>query len=222
MGRSLTNPWFSADNNEVSDQAWALQPSKFLEERARISAVSADTSSDGCEEIDSEAHATLLLVERAQRGDKEAFGLLYKEHHGSIYRFARTHLHGAAEDAVGETFLRAWKALPRYTYTGAPFVAWLYGIARHVVTDELRRRGRTETREELPEAGIEFDTDDRLVLASAIGKLPRDQRRIIEMKYLLGMKNPEVAKVLGKGVGAVNAAQWRALKKLREILEAES
>lgn len=161
------------------------------------------------------------LVERAQAGDREAFGALYKEHYAAIYRLARFYVGPAAEDIAGETFLRAWKALPRYRDTGTPFVSWLYGIARHVVADELRRAKRSEPRDVLPETGTETSEDDRLILNSAIGRLPDEQRKVIEMKYLLGMKNPEVAAVLGKSIGAVNAMQGRALASLRENLEGE-
>jgi RNA polymerase sigma-70 factor (ECF subfamily) len=135
---------------------------------------------------------------------------------------ARLHLGDlgdGAEDAVAETFLRAWAALPRYRFTGAPFVAWLFGIARHVVLDEVARGRRVMPREELPERTRGWEVDDRLTLAQALERLPAAQRRVVELKYLAGMKNAEVASALGKSKGAINAMQWRALGTLREILE---
>ncbi|HVH52508.1 MAG TPA: sigma-70 family RNA polymerase sigma factor, partial [Actinomycetota bacterium] len=110
-------------------------------------------------------------------------------------------------------------ALPRYRFTGAPFVAWLFGIARHVVLDEVARSRRVMPREELPEHTRGWAVDDRLTLAQALEKLPAAQRRVVELKYLAGMKNAEVASALGKSKGAINAMQWRALGTLREILE---
>ena len=103
-----------------------------------------------------DAHAPVLdgiprLVERAQRNDCDAFGDLYRLYHGAVFRLARFHLGPGAEDVAAETFLRAWEALPRYRNTGAPFVAWLYGIARHVVADELASRRRVEPRAEPPD-----------------------------------------------------------------------
>jgi RNA polymerase sigma-70 factor (ECF subfamily) len=158
------------------------------------------------------------LVQRAKEGDRDAFGELYRIHHPAVYRLARFYLGRDAEDAVSDTFLRAWIGLPRYRVTGAPFVAWLYGIARHVVADELARRRRTEPWPVLPERSIEMGEDDRLALTSAVGRLPKEQRQVIELKYLVGMTNPEVAAALHTTVGAVNAKQWRALRKLRELL----
>jgi RNA polymerase sigma-70 factor (ECF subfamily) len=160
------------------------------------------------------------LVARAQRGDRDAFGDLYRTYHAAVFRLARFQVGDTAEDVVAETFTRAWAALPRYRDTGAPFVAWLYGIARHVVVDELRARKRVEARDELPAAhSVEPDHDARMSLDAAIARLPKRQRQVIEMKYLMGLTNPEVAAVLGKSVGAVNAQQWRALGALQEMLE---
>jgi RNA polymerase sigma-70 factor (ECF subfamily) len=162
------------------------------------------------------------LVEKAKRGDRDAFAELYRLHHARIFRMARLHLGDlgdGAEDAVAETFLRAWAALPRYRVTGAPFVAWLFGIARHVVLDEVARGRRVMPSEELPERTRSWTVDDRLTLAQAIDRLPAAQRQVVELKYLAGMRNEEVASALGKSKGAVNAMQWRALGTLREILE---
>jgi RNA polymerase sigma-70 factor (ECF subfamily) len=161
------------------------------------------------------------LVRRAQEGDREAFGQLFQLHHAAVFRMVRFSLGSGgsdAEDAAAETFARAWKALPRYRDTGAPFVSWLYGIARHVVADERRRGLRTEPREELPDEGHEPLHDDRIDLATAIERLPDEQRLVVEMKFLAGLTNPEVAALLGTTTGAVNARQWRALQALQEIL----
>lgn len=159
------------------------------------------------------------LVAEAKRGDTDAFGQLYRLHHASVTRMARFHLGSTdAEDAVAEVFLRAWKALPRYQNTGAPFAAWLHGIARHVVVDEIRRRSRTEPHAEVPDAGVEHREDERLDLAAAIEQLPQEQRQVIELKFLVGLKNPEVAEAMGSTPGAVNARQWRALESLRAAL----
>jgi RNA polymerase sigma-70 factor (ECF subfamily) len=202
-----------------ADLTGAIEPSRTFPDRMNISGPSDDRSGDGPLTDDPKVDTTSGLVRRAQQGDRDAFGALYKEHHAAIYRLARFYLDRAAEDVVAETFLRAWKGLPRYKDTGAPFVSWLYGIARHIVGDELRRKNRTEPRETLPESAVVHNGEDRLVLASSIARLPDEQRRVIEMKYVIGMKNPEVAEIMGKSIGAVNALQWRGLKNLKEMLE---
>ncbi len=159
------------------------------------------------------------LVRTAKEGDRGAFGQLYRLHHARIVRFARFRLGADHEDVVSEVFLRAWARLPRYRDMGAPFAAWLYGIARHVVADEIARRIRSQPVSQVPETTVETRDDDRLALAEALSTLPEEQRQVIELKYLIGMKNPEVAEVFGISVGAVNAKQWRALRTLRDLLE---
>jgi RNA polymerase sigma-70 factor, ECF subfamily len=160
-------------------------------------------------------------VERAKEGDAEAFGELYRRHHPSLFRLARAHLGEGAEDAVAETFMRAWKTLARYRDTGAPFFSWLYGIARHVIADEFRRRARVEPRPDFPDRRVDWAVDDKLTLAAAIRQLPDEQRHVVELKFLMGATNAEVAATLGKSVDAVNAKQWRALAALRKTLEEE-
>lgn len=161
------------------------------------------------------------LVRRAQDGDREAFGELYRLHHGRVFRLARASLGASgAEDAAAETFVRAWESLPRYRDTGAPFAAWLYGIARHVVADAGRSRRRLVPWARPPEGTEEAPAPEgRMDLARAVRRLPREQRRVVEMKFLMGLSNGEVGRALGKSPGAVNTQQWRALERLRRLME---
>jgi RNA polymerase sigma-70 factor (ECF subfamily) len=159
------------------------------------------------------------LIRRAKEGDRDAFGQIYKLHYAGITRMARFRLGPEYEDAVSEVFVRAWSALPRYREAGAPFGAWLYGIARHVVADEVARRIRTQPVAQTPDAGVPFRADDGLALAEALAQLPDEQRQVIELKFLVGMRNPAVAAALNISVGAVNAKQWRAIGALRRLLE---
>ena len=162
------------------------------------------------------------VVDRARAGDVDAFGQLFRAHHPRVYRLARARLpHELAEDAAAETFTRAWKGLPRYKPTSAPFVGWLYGIARHVVIDMARADARTDLAAEvaLDPHDPWLGRDDLLALADAVRTLPDEQRIVIELKFLAGLTNDEVAAVLHKQPGAVNAQQWRALRALERALE---
>jgi RNA polymerase sigma-70 factor (ECF subfamily) len=160
------------------------------------------------------------LVALAQQNDRDAFGQLYHLYYRPVYSLARFYLPQQAEDIVAETFVRAWGAIARYRDTGRPFVAWLYGIARHVVADELKARRRVEPRDELPDSPRESDQDDRIMLAIGLARLPPGQRRVIELRYLLGLSHQEIAVLLRKSVGAVKALRWRALQNLSTILTA--
>src|SRR5436190_22424611 len=184
---------------------------------ANISAPSLDGK--GGDEPDGREHER-ALVRRAQDGDRDAFGDLYRTHLPAISRLVRFRLGTEDEDAVSEVFLRAWRGLGSYRDTGVPFAAWLYGIARHVAIDALRRQGRDEPRDELPDrAAEELMTAEMLTLRGAIDELPTEQRQVIELKYLVGMTNEEVAAAMATTPGGINARRWRALKALAEILE---
>jgi RNA polymerase sigma-70 factor, ECF subfamily len=123
------------------------------------------------------------------------------------------------EDAVSEVFLRAWRGLGNYRDTGVPFSAWLYAIARHVSIDLLRTSARTEPRADVPDREVDEMTAELLTLHDAIEQLPTEQRQVIELKYLVGMTNAEVAAAMETSPGAINAKQWRALKALADVLE---
>jgi RNA polymerase sigma-70 factor (ECF subfamily) len=201
----------------MSDRKGPALFSVKLQDSANISGLQPDIQATvgDVRSLDSVAR----LVERAKDGDKDAFGQIFRLHRDAILRFARFRLGAEADDVVSEVFTRAWVTLNRYEYTGLPFVAWLYGIARHVVADELGRRSRTQSRADLPESFSRWAEDDRIELFEAIEKLPTEQRQVIEMKYFMGMRNPEVADVLNTTVNAVNGRQWRALAALRDHLE---
>lgn len=159
------------------------------------------------------------LVQRAKAGDREAFGQIYVAHHARIFRLTRFYLGEGAEDAVAETFMQAYRSLGRYkSEANVPFIAWLYGIARNVVRTELKRRKKVECRTDLPDRSVDGGFDN-VELRHAVAKLSKEHRRLVEMKYLLGMGNEEIAAALGKSTGAVNAQRWRALKDLRKVIE---
>ncbi|MGH2773603.1 MAG: RNA polymerase sigma factor [Actinomycetota bacterium] len=169
-----------------------------------------------------DSRAISALVDRAKQGDTDAFGEIYRLHREALFRFARYRLgRRAAEDAVGDVFLRALAGLPKYKETGAPFVSWLYGIARHVVSDVGAAERRVEPRDNFPDRAdiVGLSATDHIALYEAIGRLPEKQRQVIELKFLIGLTNEEVGAALGKSPGAVNAQQWRALEALKRHLE---
>jgi len=169
------------------------------------------------------------LVVRAQKGDRGAFADLYTRHAPAVARLAAARTASSdVDDAVAETFIRAWKSIAKYNDTGRPFVAWLYGIGRNVIADGHRKAGRMKA-----QGGIELmdlggadarveRTADLIDLGRALRSLNKRQRTVIELKYLGGLNNIEVGATLGIEPGAVNTMQWRALRKLQTIMEVGS
>lgn len=160
------------------------------------------------------------LVHRARAGDRDAFGEIFMELHPRILRLARVRLGAdAADDAAAETFVRAWAGLSRYRETAVPFAAWVYGIARHVIADLARRPAASgEPDAEAATGDFTPASHARMSLAAGLAALPEEQRRVVELKYFLGLSNDEVGRALGKSPGAVNTQQWRALENLRRAL----
>ncbi len=192
-----------------------MDVSRFQAATANISGGPRDGNDEGSARLEAERD----LVARAKEGDREAFGALYRGYVGPIGGLVRFRLGAPDEDVVSEVFLRAWRSIGTYREMGRPFGAWLYAIARNVAVDEVRRRGRSEPVADVPDRGVEPMTAELMTLRDAVGSLPDEQRKVIELKYLVGLTNDEVGAALKISAGAVNAKQWRALKTLAEQLE---
>ncbi len=169
------------------------------------------------------------LIQRAKEGDPAAFVEIYERYYPFVYRytFYRVEDVATAEDLTAEVFVRVVENIGRFTYRGRPLLAWLYTIARNVVTDHYRRAGQLPTVPlngrlvadgDAPEKALEQTlTQERL--AAAIARLTEEQRRVILLRFVEGLDGEAVARILGRSVGAVKALQHRALAALRRILE---
>lgn len=173
------------------------------------------------------------LVERARRGERAAFGLLYDRHVDAIYRYVSFRVRDAAdaEDVTSEVFIKAMLAMPRYE-PRQPFVAWLYRIARNVVIDGSRRSARRpQSSLDGPSADAAVAEDPaadplayatarerREVLRSALSKLNRDQQDVLVLTFIARLTSNEVAAALGKRPSTVRGIQMRALRTLRKYV----
>jgi RNA polymerase sigma-70 factor (ECF subfamily) len=175
------------------------------------------------------SHDEIELIQRAKKGDPAAFAEIYERCHPAIYRYIFFQVGDAAtaEDLAGEVFVRLVEKVDRFTYRGRPLLAWLYTIARNLVTD-YRRRAKQSLPFQLDEQlaadliDTEVTVEDRLAqhrLAAAIACLTEEQRQVILLKFVEELDNATVAFVLGKSINAIKALQHRALASLRRILE---
>lgn len=170
------------------------------------------------------------LIQRAQRGEAEAFGQLYRVHVQAIYRYLVHRVSDVqiAEDLTGDVFTRALKDLARYVDQGKPFVAWLYRIAHARVVDHYRRMDRRpqETNVEVEPLTISHDMDEPMirrqaarVLRQAISELTDDQQQVVTLRFIEGYSINDVALVMQKKPNAIKALQHRALRTLASKLE---
>lgn len=171
------------------------------------------------------------LAQRAAAGDRRAFAALYDLHLDAVYRYAfyRLRTDAEAEDVTSEVFHRALVAMPKYE-PRRPFLAFLYGIARHVVADRLRSaRPQASFAEAIAHpsdaAGPE-DTavrlDDARRLRAAIAKLTPLQQEIVILRSIDGRSTKEIAAVTGKPESTIRGIHMRALAGLRELMRDEA
>ena len=171
------------------------------------------------------------LAQRAAQRDPEAFAELYTAYLDKIYRYVYYKVGDPheAEDLCEQVFLKAWEAIGRYTWYGYPFSSWLYRLAHNLVVDHYRTRrdilpldDSLLIREEVidPEAALARSLGAG-ELRQAILRLTPEQRQVICLKFIEGYDNAEIATLLNKKEGAIRALQYRALRSLQALLEAE-
>jgi RNA polymerase sigma-70 factor, ECF subfamily len=168
--------------------------------------------------------------------DEEGLRAVYAAHAGELYRFALRRLgdSGAAQDAVQETFLRAWRHANQYNPVLASVRVWLFAIARNVVTDTGRRAATRQRRQDLsPPADLddlaagssELDPDPSEALMTewlveqALRRLSDEHRRAIVETYLRGRPYGDVAAEQGIPVGTLRSRVFYALKALRVAMD---
>lgn len=171
------------------------------------------------------------LVRRAKTGDPTAFAELYRRYQPKIHRycFYRVGNPETAEDLTAEVFVRMVERIDDFHYRGRPLLAWLYTIARNLVTDHYRHQGQAthlELNEGLVADGTDLDHQAHIALEQtrltyALSQLTEDQRQVIILRFFEGADNATTARILDKTVGAVKALQHRALVSLSRLLDAE-
>jgi len=179
--------------------------------------------------------AELDGVRRARQGDAEAFRGIVATYSRPLWRAAFRVLGDAeaAEDAVQDAFLRAWRALDRFDER-AELSTWLYRIAINAAIDHRRER----TRREALAGPLPEDFDGQVTLKStaadphrqafwremvdraqdAISELPEAERTAILLRHYEGRSIAEIAGVLGGGESSAKQAVFRAVRKLRLVL----
>lgn len=166
-----------------------------------------------------------VLAQRAQVGDQAALVTLYRRHLDTIYRYIYTRVGNRpqAEDLTAEVFTRMLENLDGYDATQGDFRPWLYGIARHVLTDFWRRYYRVEKvplkafldlseRDEPPADSRLKAWADELLAA-----LPDKYRRVLELRILEGRSVAETAQAMDITENYVKVLQHRALKRAAEL-----
>jgi RNA polymerase sigma-70 factor (ECF subfamily) len=178
------------------------------------------------------------LVERAQRGDKQAFSLLVEKYQRKLARLLSRFVRDPAEveDVTQEAFIKAYRALPAFRGDSA-FYTWLYRIGINTAKNYLMARGRrapTTTEVEAEDAeGLEegellrdIRTPESVLLTkeiaetvnAAIEKLPEELGRAIQMREIEGMSYEDIAQAMDCPIGTVRSRIFRAREAIAEQL----
>src|SRR6478672_10641837 len=175
-----------------------------------------------------EKAATLDCIRRAQRGDVDAFEILYRENAGRVFALCIRLKGGDRSDAtelMQDVFIKAWRRLE--TFRGdCAFSSWLHRMAVNTMLENARGDRRRSARV-LPmedptrvettarSTGIELKMD----MEDAIASLPKGARLAFVLHDVEGYQHQEIAEQLGVSVGTIKAQLHRARRLLRERLE---
>lgn len=174
------------------------------------------------------------LIQRAKKGDQDAFAALVDEHQRYVYNLAFRVVKDENEalDLTQETFVRAWTALPNFRGQ-SQFRTWLYRITTNLCYNRLPGLRRSladlgdDVLPDLPETGRmssnplrEIESNEaRAYLHHAIDQLDANYKILIVMRYHDELSYEEIASLLNLPLGTVKTGLFRAREKLRLALE---
>ena len=174
--------------------------------------------------IDAGDSAERALIEAAQR-DRGRFADLYEANFERVYAYVawRVRDRDEAQDLTAEVFHLALKNLPRFEWRGVPFVAWLFRIASNEIADRSKSIARSAAHRRVfqesdyqPEIASTIDEAERRArLFKLVERLPRDQSRVIVMRFAEDKSIREIANALGRTEGSIKQLQFRGLQNLR-------
>ena len=174
-----------------------------------------------------------LLIQRAQKGDHDAFAALVDEHQSFVYNLALRVVKDENEalDLAQETFVRAWTALPNFKGQ-SQFRTWLYRIVTNLCYNRLPNLRRSlndlgdDLMENIPETDSTFDNparkfeanETRSYLYKAIDNLDENYRLLLTLRYQNELSYEEIASTLNLPLGTVKTGIFRAKAQLRTAL----
>ena len=167
------------------------------------------------------------LLLRLAQGETEALTPLYEQTKDALYVYALSLLKNRmdAEDIMHDTYLRIWHSAPRSCSEGCP-MAWIYTIARNGCMSLLRQRSHQVALPEgdwleafLPEGSV--DPDARLLLRECVQQLGGEDREILLLHAVSGLKHREIAELLSLPLSTVLSKYHRCVKRMRRLLNGE-
>lgn len=180
-----------------------------------------------------EAPNDLALLDALAAGDQQALADLYDRYGGLAFSVAMRVLgdSGRAEDVVQECFLKLWRSARQFDARRGSVRTWLITSVRNRSIDFLRGRGAHERQEREIPATIEASGSgsdpwhevsqhiEREVVRDALGRLPAEQRQVVELAYYGGYSQHEIAEMSRVPISTVKGRMRLALEKLHSYLQ---
>ena len=167
------------------------------------------------------------LLTRIAAGEREALAELYHCTRAAVYGLALSYLRNAqdAQDLTQDVYVQVWDHAEQYRPTGSP-MGWLLTVCRNLCLMRLRREERHAALSEeewaaIPTQECGLDAEERTLLQSALEVLHEEERRIVLLHAVTGMKHREIAALLELPLPTVLSKYYRALKKMRSFLEGD-
>ena len=166
------------------------------------------------------------LLPRVAAGDQSALETIYLQTHRAVHALVLSILRDPYEtqDIVQETFLKVRAAAHLYSPQGKP-LAWIFTIAKNLARSQLRNRERTQEAPGGMEDDLRFssvsDPTDRLILQAALKTLGEEERQVVLLHAVSGLRHREIAQSMGLPLSTVLSRYHRALKKLQKHLTEE-
>ena len=168
-------------------------------------------------------------LRRIAGGDRGALTELYEQPRSAVYAFSLSIVrsHEAAEDILQDVYIRIWDSADQYSSAGKP-LAWILAVTRNEARQYLRRHSRTvalpaedlQARMEAQPPGAA--PEDRMVLSALLDALSDEERQIVTLHAVAGLKHRELSKLLSLPLSTVISKYHRALKKLKNQLEEDA
>ena len=167
------------------------------------------------------------LIEACQRGDQDAFAVLFETNKDNVYSLALRYAGdpAAAMDIAQDTFLKLWSRARLYLSERGSLLLWLLTIARRTALDRLRLETRRPTLSDsndpenmwdlIPDLNTLPEESRWRSLHFAVQSLQPEHRQVIDLAYYQGLSQSEIAEVLGWPLGTVKTRLRAAMEHLR-------
>ena len=174
------------------------------------------------------------LVSLVEQGDAEAFAMLYERHSRPAYSLAYRMMgeKQSAEDLLQDALLKVWRAAASYRPERGSVRTWILSIVHNRGIDQLRSlasRRRTQERVEASAPRVQpseaftqaWRNTQREQVREALGTLPAEQLKILELAYFSGYTHVEISELLGVPLGTVKGRMRLGLKKVKDYFDSQ-